>query len=116
MDHSIPIEPEFHSGIRDTSIHTNTDPAVEELEAGAPSGILYADSLAHALTVRYFWKIEHTTKMSSGPGLHLPAHVLNRVREWIEANLHADLGLITLAKESGYSRAHFSPSSVLPQE
>jgi len=107
MDHSITIEPEFHSGIRDTSIQRILTLLLEELEAGAPSGILYADSLAHALTVRYL-KIEHTTKMSSvSRASALPAHVLNRVREWIEANLHADLGLITLAKESGYSRAHF---------
>lgn len=37
----------------------------------------------------------------------LPHRILNRVREKIEANLDTVLSLDCLARESGYSRAHF---------
>src|SRR5882762_7926935 len=89
MDQPIPAEPYFHSGIRNTSIQRILTLLMEELEAGAPSGSLYADSLAHALAVRYLM-VEHTAKISSESRASvLPKHILNRVRERIETNLHA---------------------------
>jgi AraC family transcriptional regulator len=37
----------------------------------------------------------------------LPPRILCRIRDRIEAKLDAELSLASLAKESGYSRAHF---------
>jgi AraC family transcriptional regulator len=43
----------------------------------------------------------------SSPSL-FPPRKLARVKELIEANLEGDLSLKILARESGYSRAHFA--------
>jgi AraC family transcriptional regulator len=37
----------------------------------------------------------------------LPPRILRRIRDRIEAELDTELSLASLAKESGYSRAHF---------
>jgi AraC family transcriptional regulator len=74
----------------------------EEMEAGAPSGRPYVESLAHALTSRYLLLdcLESSTSA-------LPRRILNRVTERIEADFRMDISLDALAEESGYSRAHF---------
>ncbi len=80
---------------------------MEELESSAPSGNLYVDSLAHALATRYllleeFLEVRQKPRVSA-----LPHRILSRVCERIEASIEEDLSLETLARESGYSRAHF---------
>jgi AraC family transcriptional regulator len=89
------------------------DPPVRELmtmlaaEAGqgAPLGRLYADSLAHALAIRFLFLGEERQRTRAAVSA-LPAHLLWRVRERMH-DLCAELDLQTLAAESGYSRSHF---------
>jgi AraC family transcriptional regulator len=99
--------PIFRAGIEDKPIQRILGMLTDELEAERPSGRLYVDSLVYALASRYLLLDlgRPRTSKSRVPGL-VP-HILNRVRAKIEANLDTDLSLESLAKESGYSRAHF---------
>jgi len=106
LDRAVPPR-EFRAAIQEKPIQRILGLLVEELESKRPLGRLYVDSLAQALVTRYVL-LEHTLgcrKMPKAAGL--PPRILNRVREKIEANLDADLSLLSLAEESGYSRAHF---------
>ena len=100
---------EFRGGIdlRDGSLRGLITLLAVEAETGGSSGKIYAEHLAHALALRFLWL--------SG-GAHIPAHshsgkmpnrVLQRVLDRMKAGLATDLGLNTLAAESGYSRSHF---------
>jgi AraC family transcriptional regulator len=81
---------------------------MEELQAGAPTGKLYADSLAFALGMRFVRLAEgaHRHEMYSRVSA-LPLPALRRVIERMKCNIGTDLTLASLAAESGYSRAHF---------
>lgn len=107
MDCVADFRPAFRAGVQDKSIERLLGLLVEELETDIPSGRLYIESLTHALATRYLLlnRLPSTTSHSRISGL--PARILNRVREKIEANLDADLSLDNLAEETGYSRAHF---------
>ncbi len=98
--------PVFRAGVRDVSIQRILGLLTEEVEAGGPSGKLYVDSLAHALATRYLLTEDRSPAVDirTSP---LPLRILNRVKEKIEASIDTDLSLESLAKESGYSRAHF---------
>ena len=80
---------------------------MEELEAGAHSGRLYFEALAHALATRFLLLDSPSGFPSESRVSGLPSRLLNRVREKMGANLDADLSLDSLAEETGYSRAHF---------
>ena len=95
---------EFH--IRDTSIEGLVELMIKESEASSPCP-LYSDTLAHALAMRFLLhgsSSEYTLNSSVEP---LPSRILRRIRDRIEAELDTELSLASLAKESGYSRAHF---------
>jgi len=95
---------EFH--IRDRPIEGLVDLMINESEASR-SCALYSETLAHALAMRFLLhgsSPEHTLNSSVEP---LPPRILRRIRERIEADLDTNLSLASLAKESGYSRAHF---------
>jgi AraC family transcriptional regulator len=97
----------FRSGLRDSAVQRLLNLLLDELDAKAPSGRLYVDSLAYALAMRYV-SIDGAHKSDSEPRTSaLPHRILSRVRERIESNLHTDVSLDALAEESGYSRAHF---------
>jgi AraC family transcriptional regulator len=99
--------PIFRAAIQDKSILRILGMLVEELETERPLGRLYVDSLALALASRYLL-LDGGSKGRPEAGVSpLPYHILNRVREKIEANLDTVLSLASLAEESGYSRAHF---------
>lgn len=74
----------------------------------ASEGRLYADSLIHTLI---FHLLKHYTtagqKIASIAG-GLPGYKLNRVKEFIHANLQEDLGLSDIAAAAGLSRFHFA--------
>jgi AraC family transcriptional regulator len=92
--------------IRDTSIEALVDLMINDFEATRPCA-LYSETLAHALAARFLLygsSSEHTRNSSVEP---LPLRILRRIRERIEAELDTELSLASLAKESGYSRAHF---------
>jgi AraC family transcriptional regulator len=92
--------------IRDTPIEGLVDLMINDFEASCPCA-LYSETLAHALAMRfllYGGSSEHTLNSSVEP---LPPRILRRIRDRIEAELDTELSLASLAKESGYSRAHF---------
>jgi AraC family transcriptional regulator len=107
MDRQPALQPEFRASLQDGAIQRILSMMLEELIAERPFGRLYVDSLAHALATRYLLLERQSVVVSESRVSGLPARILKRIREKIEANLEADLTLESLAEESGYSRAHF---------
>jgi AraC family transcriptional regulator len=79
-----------------------------DLEAGIPAGGLFGESLLCALAVhlqnRYAVTRPAILQMRNG----LPRARLNRVIEFIEANLHREIALSALAETAGMSPHYFS--------
>ena len=99
--------PIFRLGIEDKASERIVGMLLDELEAKSPTSRHYLESLAYALATRYLLL---GTKASLPSKSRLPGlvpRVLNRVRETIEANLEENLNVEDLAKDCGYSRAHF---------
>jgi AraC family transcriptional regulator len=98
---------EFRTGVRDESLSRLMQLLTSEVGSGNPTGRIYAESLAEALALRFL----HLASTSAlGPGSKvskLPRPRLDRVKELVEAHLIQDLTLEALAREAGYSRAHF---------
>ena len=97
----------FRSGLRDKSIHLLMQMLVAEFDAGNPTGRVYAETLAEALGLRFLHlgavvPIEVPAKVSA-----LSGNKLARVKDFVESSLDDDLTLESLAREVGYSRAHF---------
>jgi AraC family transcriptional regulator len=101
------LEPTFHPGFQDKSIRRILVLLTEELVTDRPLGRLFVDSLAHALATRYLMLDSAPDPRKRSEVSRLPARILRRVQDMMEANLDADLSLNALAAESGYSRAHF---------
>lgn len=80
-----------------------------EQHDGHPGGRLFADSLASALAVRLLTLQSLRPPRSPERPRMLPAWQLQRVIEYIEANLDQDLTLAQLAAVTGYSVSHFKP-------
>lgn len=85
----------------------------DEATAGAPSGNLYAESLAHALAVRFLMGSSggSDTRFSSNPKetrSPLPPTLLRRAVEAMQAAVADPPGLQALADLTGYSARHFS--------
>ena len=100
--------PVMRPKFQDSAIRRLITLLLEELRAGAPTGKLYADSLALAIGMRYARLAEagHHREHSSHTSA-LPPVALRRVIERIKQAFETDLTLDSLAAESGYSRAHF---------
>jgi AraC family transcriptional regulator len=77
-----------------------------ELQSGCGSGVLYAESLVHALTIRLLFLGENR-QAPSRAAARLPLRKLRRVQELIESRLDGDVTLDRMASEVGYSRSHF---------
>jgi AraC family transcriptional regulator len=98
--------PVVRSNIHDTPFEGLVDLMINDFEASHPCA-LYTETLVHALAMRFLLhgsSSEHTLNSSVEP---LPPRILRRIRDRIEAELDTELSLASLAKESGYSRAHF---------
>jgi AraC family transcriptional regulator len=94
------------SNVHDTPIEGLVGLMINDFEVSRPF-TLYSETLAHALAMRFLLygsSSEHTLDSSVAP---LPPRILSRIRDRIEAELDTELSLASLAKESGYSRAHF---------
>ncbi len=102
-----PNVPAFCPGLTDSPMQHIVGLLLEEVETDAPNGTMYVDSLAHALATRYVLLDSRSKAWSDARTSALPARILSRVQDNIQANLHTELSLETLAQESGYSRAHF---------
>jgi AraC family transcriptional regulator len=108
MDGKFPSEPDFRSLAHDWQVRQILTLMHSEVEAGGPSGVIYGESLALALGTRFLVLGTDLSRSQSTPLSVFPPRKLTRVKELIEANLEGDLSLKILARESGYSRAHFA--------
>jgi AraC family transcriptional regulator len=100
--------PVMRPKFQDSAIRRLITLLLEELRGGAPTGKLYADSLALAIGMRYARLAEaghHRERYSHASAL--PPVALRRVIEQMRQSFETDLTLDSLAAESGYSRAHF---------
>lgn len=93
-------------GIRDRSMLQIVDLLRRELDAESPAGRLYIDSLATALATRYL-EAEEVTASAPSRVHPLPRRVLERIKAKMNASIGSDLSLRDLAREAGYSNAHF---------
>lgn len=108
LDRQPSTEPIFRPKVQDTAIRRLMTLLLEEVRAGAPSGKLYADSLAHALAIRYLQLGERAPNQRVHTGVSaLPPYALKRVLERIERSFQSEISLASLAQETGYSRGHF---------
>ena len=108
LDRRPGAEPIIRPKFQDSAIRRLMTLLLEEVRAGAPSGKLYADSLAHALAIRYLQLGERVRYQRVHPAVSaLPPYALKRVLERIEHSFRSDVSLASLAEEAGYSRGHF---------
>ncbi len=108
LDRQPIAEPIIRPNFQDSAIRRLMALLMEEVRAGAPSGKLYADSLAHALAIRYLQLGERAPNQIVHSGVSaLPPHALKRVLERIEGSFQSEISLASLAQEVGYSRGHF---------
>ena len=97
-----------HWGVQDRQVEHILRALEAELEAGLPGGRLFGESLLCALAVhlqrRYAVAPPRDAKLGNG----LPRARLNRVIEYIEANLDREIALAALAHTAGMSPHYFS--------
>lgn len=106
IDGRLPLPPSLRTGLHDHAVSDILNLLVDEIESVGASGALYAESLAHALAVRFLYLGEHFPPRSRNTA-GLPRSKLRRIQEYIQSRLSADLTLEELAAEVGYSRSHF---------
>jgi AraC family transcriptional regulator len=95
-------------GIRDPQIEHICLALKAELETDCPSGRLYGDALAIALSAHLLARHAVHVPDAHGHGGGLPACKLRRVIEYINDNLAEDLTLAELACVAGMSAHYFS--------
>jgi AraC family transcriptional regulator len=96
----------FRTGFHDTVLYQLVTLLSTEVTRGGLLGVLYADHLAHALTVKLLSLGEEKVRNARAAKSRLPKHLLQRVLERMH-NFDSGLDLETLAAETGYSRSHF---------
>src|SRR5258708_19345386 len=108
LDRQPRTEPIIRPKFQDSAIRRLMTLLLEEVRAGGPSGKLYSDSLAHALTIRYLLLGERPRHQKTDSTVSaLPPHALKRVLERIERSFQSDVSLASLAEEAGYSPGPF---------
>jgi AraC family transcriptional regulator len=80
---------------------------IHDFEAESRPFLLYSETLAHALAMRFLLDESRPEDTKNSSVTPLPPRILRRIRDRIEAELDTNLSLGSLARESGYSRAHF---------
>jgi AraC family transcriptional regulator len=100
------VELPLRLGVRDRQIEHIILALKAELEAACPSGRLYGDALAVALSAHVLGKYAAYDPDTHGAGL--PPCRLRRVVEYINDNLTEDLTLAELAAVAGMNPHHFS--------
>lgn len=97
-----------HALSEDKALMSLVQLLADEDESAGASGRLYGESLALAVMSRFVSNARLAPVHATGDlGHALPAPRLRRVIDRMAADLSDDLSLDTLARESGYSRAHF---------
>lgn len=95
-------------GIRDPQVEHICMALKAELEAGCPSGRLYGDALAVALSAHLLGMYAAHVSSAHSPSAGLPACKLRRVIEYINDNLTEDLTLAEIARVAGMNPHYFS--------
>jgi AraC family transcriptional regulator len=95
-------------GVADPQIEYVLRALEADLEASLPVGRLFGESLLCALAVHLQSRYSVTPPRDAKSGNGLPRARLNRVIEYIEANLDRDIDLATLAQTAGMSAHYFS--------
>jgi AraC family transcriptional regulator len=94
-------------GVQDLQVEYTLRALEAELEAGFPGGKLFGESLLCALAIRLHQRYCATPPRNAKVRSHLSRPRLNRVVEYIHANLGREITLTSLAETAGYSRSHF---------
>lgn len=104
----LPLKGSFHDhlGFTDPALRDLLRLLVREVEGGGENGELYTDSLHLAVGTRLL-RLGREFRTLAAPSSRLPTHLLRRCTEFIEANHGSTIDVATLAKQTGYSRAHF---------
>ena len=107
LDGPRPPELDHVSPTRDADLLALLQLLDRELGLGEPSGRLYTDSLAFALMARAIALSSHHARTLSFSASPLSLRAQARLFEYINENLHRNLGLEDLATQVGYGRGHF---------
>ena len=106
--HESNIELREHWNLIDRHISALLMEMMADLEDGSPAGTLYGESLANSLAVYLLKRYSNlTTRLEPYRG-GLSRSKLNRVLEYINANLSDNLELGVLAKVAGVNLYHFA--------
>ncbi len=106
----------FSSNVEFVEIHTKQDPLIQNLGLALLEtadhtdqlGSLFADSLIQTLTLHLLSNYTATTPAPTLSSGGLAGYRLNRVVEFIDANLENDISLAELAAVAALSPFHFS--------
>lgn len=94
-------------GVQDPQVEHILRALEADLEAGLPGGKLFGESLLCALAVHLQRCYSVVPTRGARPGNGLPRARLNRVLEYIEANLDREIALAGLAQTAGMSTHYF---------
>ena len=94
-------------GVQDPQVEHILRALEADLETGLPGGKLFGESLLCALAVHLQRSYAVTPPRGAKPGNGLPRARLNRVIEYIEANLDREIALAALAQTAGMSTHYF---------
>lgn len=98
----------LHLGVRDPQIEHITLALKAELNLGHPSGRLYCEALAIALSARLLRKYSSHIPVNHNHNTSLPDYKLRRVIAYINDNLTEELTLAELANVAAMSPHYFS--------
>ncbi|MGE0131048.1 MAG: helix-turn-helix domain-containing protein [Blastocatellales bacterium] len=99
--------------IGDPLVHQIGLALAAEVDAGAPAGSIYAESLVNTMVahlLRHYSSAGERFKLNYAHFGGLPKHKLRRVTEFIEENLESDLTLTEIAEIAELSPFHFARS------
>jgi AraC family transcriptional regulator len=94
-------------GVQDRQVEHILRALEADLEEGLPGGRLFGESLLCALAVRLQRRYSVAPPKGTKPGNGLPRVRLNRVIEYVEANLDREIALSALARTAGMSAHYF---------
>lgn len=106
--HRLNLDLRHEINVADAQI-TNLAAAMRtEIEAGCPSGRIYAESLSLALTARLSTQYSARGNQAQDFKVRLAPTQLVRVKDYVREHIGEDIGVSTLAAVAGLSPYHFS--------
>ena len=100
------VEPQY--AISDPQVVSLVLNMRDEIQAGCPSGRLYAEALSLALAAYLFGRYSRRPAPARPHGIALSTMQARRVRDYVRENLGGDIGLSKLAGQVGLSPHYFS--------